>query len=253
MPDKRAVALLALALAMVGCAENRASFFIELIKVPDSDCTVGDSEEGWYRTAGYLDLAYRMDYVLFPLLKNQLSPRGNADSLVAETNGIQVEGANIRIWQGGRPQGDAFYSFYQPASSYVPPGDTTPSAFVAIPAQATAALIAYRFPEYASINDVPFAEAAVYRDLVTIGVRMLGTTNGNVEVETPEFFFPVFIGYGFLTWCSPDSADDDTGALCESAEAPTEGPCFIGQDDPIDCRYGLELFSADSLRRFCSI
>ena len=50
MPQTRfavaAAFLVALALAMGGCAENRATFFIELVKVPEDDCTVESSEDG---------------------------------------------------------------------------------------------------------------------------------------------------------------------------------------------------------------
>jgi hypothetical protein len=255
MPVTRAVAVVALSLGLIGCAENRASFFVEMIKVPTGECVVESNEEGMYRTAGTLDLAFSGEYLLTPLMANQLSERGDSDSLVAETNGILVEGANIRIWQGGRPQGSAFYSFYQPASSYVPPQDVTASVFVALPEQATTALILYRFPEYGSIADIPVTQLAGYQDLVTIGVRMLGTTNGGLELETPEFFFTVHLCYGCLVVCTTESLPEgSTTAYCEGTDAPEEPPCSLGQDDPIDCRFcTAEFGDPDLCRAFCGI
>ena len=245
---------LALAAGLTGCAENRASFFIQQINVPSSECIVESDEESPYRTGGVLDVGFTDSYVLTPLLRNQLSPRGEPESLVAETNGIQVEGANIQIWRGGRPQGATVYSFYPQAASYVPPQDVTASRFVAVHDVAVDALLRAFF-EGADPGSLTFDELRQYEDLITIGVRMHGTTSGNVDVETPEFYFPIRLCFGCLVVCPSDSADPDNDPplpLCESAEEPESYGCFFGQDTSIDCRWCVPAYGAGNCRSLCT-
>ena len=237
----RIATTLLLAALLVGCAEPRDMFFIQLVKVPSTDCNVDSSEDGYYRTAGVLDLAFSWQYFLTPLLRNQLSPRGSADDLRTEVNGIQVEGANIQLWQGGRPyQGNAFDQFYQPAASYVHPGGVTATGFVAIRTEASAQLLETVLSE---------GSRPVF---VTVGVRMLGTTSGGIELETPEFFFTVRLCYGCLVTCPESSRPSEGGGLCESTEVPPDAPCWLGQDAMFDCRFCTPIYGAPSCRDFCA-
>jgi hypothetical protein len=92
-----------------------------------------------------------------------------------------------------------------------------------------------------------------YRDLVTIGVQMLGTTTGNVQVETPEFYFTVQICFGCLTSCTPDTAAEG-GEACTNPEPPDELPCWTGQDEAVDCRIcaALPQYDENVCRAFCA-
>jgi len=249
----RLAALLAWSCIAAGCADNRASFFIELIKVPTTECSIESTEQGLYKTSGYLDLAYRDNYVLTPLLKNDLAPRGSPEDFQAEVNGIQVEGANIRIWQGGRAQGDALYAFYQPAASYVAPQGVTASVFTAIPRQAVDTIVSARLGM--TYSDATIEDLVPYSDLVTLGVRMLGKTNGNIDVETPEFYFPVRLCFSCQTACTPESRGDETtdAAYCTSTEALEETPCWPGQDDIVDCLLCVPLYGVETCQSWCSV
>jgi hypothetical protein len=257
MITQRAVLGVVLVVALAGCAENRASFFIQQINVPSSDCIVESSEDTTYRTAGLLDIAYRDNYVLTPLLHNQMSARGSAESLIAETNGILVEGANVRIWRGGRPEGDAnaVYSFYQPAASYVAPESVTASGFTVVPDVAVNALLRFTYRDVDDPSQLSASELMGYQDLITVGVRMLGVTTGGVEVETPEFYFPVRICFGCLTFCPPDSIDEDSVELeyCTSREPPDSETCYFGQDNPVDCRLAVPGYGENMARAFCGL
>lgn len=256
MSTTRIVWGVALVIALVaGCAENRSSFFIQQVNVPSSDCIVESSEDSTYRTAGLLDIAFRDNYVLTPLIHNQMSPRGSAESLIAETNGVLVEGANVRIWRGGRPQGDTVYSFYQPAASYVAPQGVTASGFTVVPDVAVDALLRFTYRDVEDPNQLTVEDLMGYEDLVTVGVRMLGVTNGGVEVESPEFYFPIRLCFGCLVFCPPDSIDEDDPdqAYCSSTDTPDSETCYFGQDNTIDCRLAVPLYGENNARGFCGL
>lgn len=233
-----------------GCVENRASFFIQQVQPVEEDCSVDNDESKYAGTYGFLDVLFQGTYFFSPLLRNQLTPRSDPDSLVAESNGIQVNGANIRIWAGGRPQGETIYEYYQPASAYVHPGGTTPMVFAAIPGLATEAIIQF---EFGSTNP-DRTELVGYEDIVTIGVQMLGITNGGDELETPWFYFPIYICFGCTVFCPPDSGDataDPPVPFCASTEEPDMDFCpgLMGQTGGIDCRYCATMW--DDGAQFC--
>lgn len=82
---------------------------------------------------------------------------------------------------------------------------------------------------------------------------MLGVTNGNKDVQTPEFYFPVRMCFGCTVACTPESIpeDDPLGDYCESTEPPENRPCAMGQDDWVDCRFCAPYLSPADCRVFC--
>jgi hypothetical protein len=236
---------------LVGCAENRSSFFIQQFQVVSEDCEATSDSTGASHTYGILDVGFKWEYSISPLLVNQMSPIANSENFLVETNSVQVEGANIRIWRGGRAQGNPFYEFYQPAVSFVPPSSTTVTSFVGMPRQAVSALLQYAIgipPEELTFNDM-----LGYRDLITIGVTMLGTTTGGQEVETPEFYFPIHLCFGCRVICPAESRDEETSMYCEATDAPEEAGCseLLGQDYSIDCRWCATAFGPEEGPALC--
>jgi hypothetical protein len=235
--------------AAISCAENRATFFIQQMQVPGDDCTVESDESGLYRTYGVLDVAFSQEYSVYPLMRNQMIAMENSDNAVAETNGIQVEGANIRFWLGGRPQeGEDFSPFYQPASSYIRPDSVTVSGFLAIPQ-----LVVLRLFGVESADELTLNEMSVYvneRITITVGITMLGTTNDGQEVQTPEFYFPVHLCFGCQVYCPIDSGDEEH-PLCEAPTEPAPFGCRLGEDGPVDCRWFSSHLSTQDARDIC--
>jgi hypothetical protein len=208
-----------------GCAENRSSFFIRQVLVPEEgECSVDATDTTKGRTRGLLDIAFSHNYALPILLSNQLTARASAGDFVTETNGIQVSGANVRIWLGGVAEGTP-WGFYQPTSGYVEPEGQTATWIVAIPETYMANIGVT--PDDPCPVDLP--------PIVTVGVEVLGITTGGQELSTPEFFFSIDLCCGCLATCPAESADDE-GNLCESTDEPSDMPSCIGQDDLIDCR-----------------
>lgn len=235
-----------LAAVAPGCYGDQ--LLVASFAAPESSCDVLSAPSAPPLTRGLLDVAFAEDYSATLVLLNRVD-NGRADG----PESVRVEGLNVQIWQGGRPEGDAFYSFYQPAPGYVSESSEVALPAVVFPAQAVLALLAYRFPDYSSVRDVPFEEIAGYRDLVTLGVRVLGTTTSGRQVESQEAYLPVEICFGCLVDCPPESADPDTGSYCESLAAPERTPCRLGQDEVFDCRLCVPTFDASTCSELCAL
>jgi len=237
-----------------GCAENRASFFVQLIKAPNTECIVESSEDGTYLTSGILDLAYRRSYTLTPLMRNQLTARGDNESFISESNGIQVEGANVQLFLGPVAEGTPFGEVFSPARTYVHPENVAASVFEAFGGRAMEQFLSVRGDANGDgeATDEELRDLN-YTDQITINVSMIGTTNGGQSVETPYFAFPVNLCYGCLTDCSVETIDEtvDGAGFCSDTSAPSEIPCFLGQDQGIDCRLCVPLRGLNECQGLC--
>jgi hypothetical protein len=231
----------ALVCVMASCAENRASFFVQMALVPSDDCELEASEEALAYTAGVLDILFRGSYNLSVLARNQLTGRADEEALISETNGIQISGVNVRIWPNSRPEGDVLTSYYQPSSMYVPPNGVAAFSFSVLSPQTVEGLL--------QLDGATDTNSQLnYQRLVTVGVKLLGMTNGGKELESPEFYFPITICFGCLVVCTPDSGGEGL-PLCESSDAPELSGCRLGQDEAVDCRYCANL--GDTGPSFC--
>ena len=228
MSMKNIVLGLLMAALVSGCADNRASFFVQGILEMQETCTAEPSNEGPFITGGGVDLAYSGGYLLYPQLVNQLSPRADSQSLVAETNGILVEGANVRYWYGGRAQGDPIYGLYQPAACYVPPNGIASCPFNALQEYVVGLLLEDAF----GTDQPPAGDLFTLDTKITIGIQYLGTTNGGTELETPEFYFTLDVCYNCSTDCS---TVNDEGVLCGTGSSPEEPTTCPGYGGMVDC------------------
>ena len=72
---------------------------------------------------------------------------------------------------------------------------------------------------------------------VIVEMRVLGTTLGSLDVDTPWFSFPVNVCRCCLVDFS-DAWDDEAGTYdCNNPNREPEKVCRPGQDDPVDCAY----------------
>ncbi len=226
--ESRLLMVLVAVLALQACAENRRTWYIRQNQVFAGDppeCLVPDDPSAAFRTAGTLDTALTGAFYLTPLIESQLMKRKDYTHLRDEPNGIQVEGAIVRAWCDDSTGEPDFPEFFSPASSYIDPQDMGASSFIAIHADMVEAL------RGGACGD------ASGQQLVMLGVRMTGITNGGIETETPEFFYPVFVCAGCLVNCAADADDEDqAGPDCCNVDTPDLIPCARGQDDAVDCR-----------------
>ena len=231
--------MVTMALILAGCAENRETLFVRQVQVPQDDCTIPPNPDSTYRTGGVLDVLYEGEYVLTPLLENQMIARADHESLRVESNGIQVDGAIVRLYETDDPslppeETAPALEFFSYASSYVEPENRVPTAFTAIPPE-------YTLSVYQDLCGLPPggnpAQWDPQTDLVLIGVTVQGITNGGLAVESPEFYFPVTLCCGCRVLCSADADNpDNPGVDCCSSDEVTSPPCNRGQDQYVDCR-----------------
>jgi hypothetical protein len=218
------LAALFLTMALAGCKDNEQSFYIEHMKVvpdpPDCAYSAGDAVSGGLA----IDLAFSQqdDYFAWFQTTNALVARENYDNLVSESNGIFVDGAEAQLAIGGAAIGSTAYRtlemYLEPESSDVIPAIAIPveafqelqSGFGCAPASETAAAVAADLEADGVLDNVP---SSYMVGTGTITVRILGHTQGDVEVETNPFSFPVEICCNcYIDWA--ECADPCT-AFCE--------------------------------------
>jgi hypothetical protein len=203
---------------LASCTDNRATFFVRDIKIPTDDCYIQADRNAPYRSSGTLDVALRDNYLISPLMENAMTSSLPLSPTTAESNRIQITGAQVRLnsEDGSDISGG---SFFIPTSALVEPGNVIGVTFEGIPSG--------------------YADGVVEGTIVIIEFRMMGTTQGGQDVDTPWFAYPVYVCHGCLITFPPEAWDEDLGCYdCNSigSGGSIEEPCFPGQDDYVDCR-----------------
>jgi hypothetical protein len=213
------VAALVASALLAGCTDNRSTFFVRDIKIPDEDdCFVQSDRNTPYRPFGMMDVAFIGGYYLHPLVENAMTSSTKLSPTTAESNRIAVTGAEVRLsLEDGTPIGDS--AFFVATSALVEPGGVVATSFEGIPS--------------AYVGGIPAGS------VVLVEFRMLGTTGGGNEVDTPWFTFPVYTCDGCLTYFPPEAWDDEN--MCyDCCDLGSGGainfPCNMGQDELVDCR-----------------
>ncbi len=214
-----------------GCADD--FFIMHFTEAVGSECSRTADDAPVTLTAGTLDVVFSHEYVSAAVVRNE-----NDES-------IEIESAHVRIWRGGRPQGTPFYHFESPLTATARAGDDTIIEFVAMTQLATDALLMYTLG-VDDVDELTLDDLRGYRDLVTLGVELIGSGD-----QSGERFFPVYLCSGCLVQCW-SSIDAETGEYCASDEPLEDGPCLIGQDAEIDCRLCAISHGSESCRdSFC--
>ena len=213
-----------------GCVDNEESFFIEHVKAqpqaPDCEVSVSDGNIAM----GLLDLSFRNSYTGWYLVNNGLVSREDLGNLVTETNGIIVDGAEVyvRALNGAVIGATEYYEFER----FIPPEEESIAFALSLPGTIVGELAASQnCPVLTSLSGQLAVNATVYSV-----VRFIGHTNGDVDVETPEFTFPIELCCGCLVeWAN---CADPCSRFCEEPEK--HGMCTPGVyngGDLYDCRY----------------
>ncbi len=216
--------LIAAALAAGGCVDNDgASLYISGHVAPSGDdCTLEAGNALVSR--GVFNVESRFGYFAFPLYNNQLRSRGSDAPLRTDPNGIHLQGAEVELQDAagglidfgpGLPN-----PFSVPTSGFVP---STPQANAA--SQVVGNILAIP-PAYA---DVLFEQLGgeggddAAATVVIASIRVFGETNGDVDVESDDWLWPIDVCRGTcLFQCI--SAEDVAESIC----------CTPGQDFTCD-------------------
>lgn len=263
------VSLLA-AIVAWGCVDNEQTFYVEHAKVPPDppECTVSVGDA--VASAASIDLMQAWAPTISVLATNALMSQENYGRLKAESNGIIVDGYEVYTMipgEGVAPTGTEYYEY----NHYIAPESTdllhaimmtsaTTSNFrttygcggqslnaiadaifynglaayyqsknTAIPADIASKLTDSR----AVLAEITADPPRQMPDTIYSVVRFLGHTQGNKDVETPEFTFALHPYCGPVGGWKPCIASLCT-AFCQDDAAPVEA-CSPGLNAPMTC------------------
>lgn len=205
-----------------GCADDNVSIFVTGVISPDieeSSCLFDPGTSvfllapGTFNIETDLVLGTQPDYNLVISVSNQLQRRGGSGR--AETNGVNVQRTEVTIRGldgnalnlGGLPNPFSVpaAAYLPPAADFMSPGRGVVSSTIIPSAYATA--LATTLPRDADGNLVGTE--------VIVSVKMVGETQGHIDIESDEYDWPVQLCGGLCLF------------QCSSEPVPY---CFPGQD-----------------------
>jgi len=237
-------AVVILTFVLGGCKENEQSFYVEHIKMQPSppDCTVGVGDE--YSSAAHIDLAVANEYLAFYLVTNGTMVRKDYDNLDNETDGIIIDGMETFTVtaSGGQLVGSTEYFEFE---NFIPPESSEVIPAIVISASTLETLrTAYGCQPVVNVsantviqNGVP---ASSYISSVYSHVRFIGHTQGNIDVETPEFSYLIELCCNcHVNW---EPCRSKCEFYCEDYEKPETCNLGVkaGNGSDVDCRYLLK-------------
>jgi hypothetical protein len=218
-----ATGVIAFATALGACAGNGDEVLLIVNNaVPGEECVLSGDEEGVFRSAGFLDTAGGVGYLLTPLLKNTAT----TETATEAQRTVFISGARVDLTFPEPSPFDAeelqnladsgLTRFEVPqAGSISPNGGTAPFAFDIMQAPLVAALS----DELEGIDD---------RILVQAKVTMRGTMGGGT-IESQTFTFPITVCEG----CNVFNLGPC--AMLGGIEPRVSNPCNPFQDGQTDC------------------
>jgi len=230
----KATVLLAL-LGCSSCVDDNTSFYISAHMAGSSSgssstglCTYSTSNNPYL--SGSYDPSYGGAYVLHPLYNNALQDRSSA--LATDPNGVFVtsaiveiltfDGATISFAAGPNP-------FEVPTSTFVPSSSSMGQV-----AQAVGSIVVIPAAYGVELGGSGLSG-------VTIAVRAIGKTNGQVDIETDDFYWQVFfanlIGICGATASTPCNLGQDQAQIIKCCSADAD--CSDGNECTADlCNSG---------------
>lgn len=247
-------ALVVGAAVVAGCVDNDQSFYIEHIKMqpeaPGCEANPGDP----YAASGMLDLAARNGFSGWYYVTNGVMIREDYDNLDAESDGIFVDGMEVYVTaaDGTLVGGSEYFQmqmFIEPEQSAVVPGVSIPASVVAELADAYGCPYAGSYDLVDVFNGDEEGPVVEHYGAVYSVVRFLGHTQGNYDVETQNYTFPIELCCNCLIeW---DNCTDPCGAFCDEVEEPElcTGGVANGTALQNDCRGYYHNESAEWLQQ----
>jgi hypothetical protein len=222
------------------CADNNQTLFIRQIQALQAPaCTVTGDVAAFTTPTGFLDVGVASSYVVYPLVGNQLLAKGDARQSKAETNRVQIEGAEIELVEpsgaslggiGGLPN-----PYTVIASGTIDPTSSADATynFTAVELMPPVFVQAYR-------RTLAAAGIGASRT-IHARIKVFGKTLGGTEVETGIFTYPINVCYGCSVFVPAEAVDAKLGGRNCSGGATTTTTtsrtvCVPGQDQQTDCR-----------------
>lgn len=203
-------------LSASGCADNNSSVFVDgVLALQPPDCVAKADPSATLLLEGELDLAFRTNYQAALLVGNQMVAQASHDQVRTETDTFVVKGAVVTVKNA---TGKTLISYTVDATGVIPPASgTTPSYGVV------------------AVELIPDSLSLQPNTRVTADVQVFGDTLGGTSVTSADLLFPIQVCYGCLVSFPADALDPTTPGQCVG-QASSSAPCFVGQDEAIDCR-----------------
>jgi hypothetical protein len=221
--------------AASACVENKGSLYVQAVMAPPAAmagaaCQYDPQPTSPMLNSGVMDVAFTGTYAPVLLMANQMVPRGSQAQLRVETSRVQIQGATVRLTDAGGAQIKAFTTLaagFVDASNGTQPGYGAVQVIAIDPDTTTQVLIPALPQKYSTKRLVAY-------------IKPYGQTLGGLHVEAGEFEFPITACNGCLVTFPPDAVDytkpTPNCGLAGTGASQIAMPCFMGQDQYIDCR-----------------
>lgn len=215
--------LLFISVMLTTCVENKMTLYIVQNQAPADppECLVTNETDSPFHSFGTIDLTIRETYIFHALIENQLIETRD-DLLQAESNNIIIEGARVRIFYQST-EGEPAAEFFSWSTCIVPASGYGITSFNILPSS-----VADNLRSQLSQDGAP----KYY--LIIVGIKLYGTTTGAMDVESPEFYYPIYVFSNSYISCPNDAIDPDTGVI--DCSTTVDSVCTPGQDAPLDVR-----------------
>jgi hypothetical protein len=211
------------------CVDNDSSMYVEgVLALTPPACEVKADPSSAQLFRGTLDVAFLQSYQGAVLVANQLTPRGVKKQLRTETQGVELQGAEITVTNA---QGTVLEEFSVPTGGFVH-SNTSESPGYGL------AFVTMIPPQLGKRLSDQLGQARGASVTVIAGIRVFGTSLGGTEITSGEFTFPIDVCFGCLV-DFPLEAVDGSGPIrtCNgSTDGISTSQCIRGQDAVIDCR-----------------
>lgn len=218
-----------------GCVDNSSSLFVQGVMIQQPpDCSVTASAEATLLFDGVMDLALTTEWRGPLLVGNQFMPRGNKQTIRAETMRVIVRGAEIVIKSLDET---VLGEFTVPATGVVSPERSENAGYDAV--------MATLIPTETGQTLRSELEGRDTQRTVVVDVRVFGDTLGGKEVDSAWLSFPIRVCWGCSIYYPPDALVEEPGGTLACSGAGSGQPqaiCNIGQE-ATDCRIcsGLDI------------
>jgi hypothetical protein len=225
-PTPRAVALIGIAMAVLlsGCNTDNVSFFISGNVVPevsDGLCELDPGGQTLSRGRVNVEVALDQAYAVFPVYTNQI--RSRQSELRANPNGVNITRAQVELrGRNGETlafEGDTPNPFSVRTSTFIPSGEGN-SAGRAV-GEIPAIPPSYRMRLQNFLDQSP----------ILVAIKVFGETNGDTEIETEEWVWPVELCTGNCLFTCAGEGATGTGSCVPGQDISTPEECACNAPD----------------------
>jgi len=188
--------------------------------------------------SGVLDVSLLRSYHAELLVGNQLIAQANAAQGRVESNRVTITGVEVNVTDATEQHTIASYS--KLGSGFIDPSDGTTPGYGLVSAELVDPTVS------APATSLALGSTNTIR--VVAHVKAFGKTLGGQSVESSEFVFPIDMCNGCLVIFPIGSQNDQQAQMtgkpnCAAALGSSSSgggqvfqPCFMGQDQNVDCR-----------------